>query len=178
MKHVNTVLAVLLAAACSGCGERPVPPPEVKVESASEALRTDMREIARRFAEQKAAADASFQQERAHNERQQNVDALAAVAQRLGAGIRDAGTTGRGEFAGLIKKVEALKADANAVVVDDCTGKVRTNLLEAISTTVDAFNSFARETGAASAVSTQKLLQAIDQLNAIGQELRACRTLQ
>jgi hypothetical protein len=136
-----------------------------------------MREIAKRFAEQKAAVDADFQQERARNERQQNVDALAGVAQHLGAGIRDAGTTGRSEFAALIKRVEAIKDEANTVVVDDCTGRARSNLLEAISTTVDAFTSFTKETGAASAASTQKLSLAIDQLSAVGQELRACRSL-
>ena len=175
MKYANTVLAVLLAAACAGCGDRGAPPRDVRVESASEALRTDQREIAERFAAQKSAADANFQQERARSERQQNVDAIAAIAQRLDAGIRDAGTTGRSEFAGLIKKVEALRAEANAVAVDDCTGKVRTNLLEAISTTMDAFESFAKETGAASAASTQKLAKAVDQLDALGQELRTCR---
>ena len=177
MKYVNTVLAVLLVAAVSGCSEPPAPRPAVKVETASEALKTDMQDIAKRFAEEKAAADADFQLERARNERQENVDALAAVAQRLGAAISAGGTTGRSDFGALIKRVEALKAEANAVIVDDCTGKVRTNLLEAIASTLDAFNSFVGETGAASAASTQKLLQAIEQLNAIGLELRACRTL-
>jgi hypothetical protein len=176
MKHVSTALVILLAAAFSGCGDRSAPKQEVKVESASEALRNDQRDIAQRFSEQKAAADANFQQDRARTERQQNVDALAAVAQRLGAGIRDAGTTGRSDFAGLIKKVEAIKADATAVAVDDCTGKVRESLLDTISATIDAFNQFAKETGAASAASTQKLGQAAEQLDAIGQELRACRT--
>jgi ABC-type transporter Mla subunit MlaD len=60
--------------------------------------------------------------------------------------------------------------------VDDCTGKVRESLLDTISATIDAFNQFAKETGAASAASTQKLGQAAEQLDAIGQELRACRT--
>ncbi len=176
MKHVNTVLAILLAAACSSCGDRSAPKQEVKVESASEALKNDQRDIAQRFSEQKAAADANFQQDRTRADRQQNVDALAAVAQRLGAGIREAGTTGRSDFAGLIKKVEAIKADASVIAVDDCTGKVRTSLLEAVSATIDAFNSFAKETGSASEASTQKLSQAADQLDAIGQELRACRS--
>lgn len=177
MKQLNTVLAVLLAAACSGCGDRPAPTQGVKVESASEALKNDQREIAARFAEQKSAADANFQQDRARIERQQNVDALAAIAQRLGAAIQAGGATGRGEFAGLIKRVEAVKAEANAAVVDDCTGKVRTNFLEAISSTLDAFNSFAKETGAASEASTQKLGKAVEQLDAVGVELRACRVL-
>ncbi|MEO8104326.1 MAG: hypothetical protein ABI790_17565 [Betaproteobacteria bacterium] len=177
MKPSNVILAILFAAMVAGCGERPAPPREVKVESASEALRNDQRDIAKRFAEQKSEADASFRLDQARIDRQQNVDALAAVAQRVGAAVRDAGTTGRSEFAGLIKKVEALKAEANAVAVDDCTGKVRASLLEAITTTADAFNSFAKETGAASEASSQKLTQATDQLDLIGQELRACRTL-
>ena len=175
MKHVSTVLAILLAAAFTGCGDRAAPKQEVKVESASEALRNDQRDIAQRFSEQKAAADANFQQDRVRTDRQQNVDALSAVAQRLGAGIKEAGATGRSDFAGLIKKIEAIKVNANAIAVDDCTDKVRANLLDAISSTIDAFNSFAKETGAASAASTQKLSQAADQLDAIGQELRACR---
>ncbi|MBL0122110.1 MAG: hypothetical protein IPP88_05060 [Betaproteobacteria bacterium] len=176
MKTANTVLVILLAAVCASCGDRAAPKPEVKVESASEALKNDQRDIAQRFSEQKAAADANFQQDRARADRQQNVDAMAALAQRLGAGIKEAGTTGRSDFAGLIKKVDAIKADANAVAVDDCTGKVRASLLEAVSATVDAFNSFTKETGAASEASTQKLSQAADQLDAIGQELRACRS--
>jgi hypothetical protein len=178
MKYVNSVLAILVAAGGVACSDPPAPKQELKVETASEALNTDMREIAKRFAEQKAAADAEFQQEIARNDRQQKVDALAVVAQRLGTGIRDAGTTARSDFAGLIKRVEDLKAEANAVAVDDCTGKVRTNLLEAIAKTVEAYNSFVKETGAASAASTQKLLQAIEQLNSIGQELRTCRSFQ
>lgn len=175
--NFNIVLSVLLAAAVAGCGDRTAPKSEVKVPSASEALKSDQREIAKRFEEQKSAADASFELNRARTERQQNVDALAAVAQRLGAGIKDAGTTGRGEFAALIKRVDALKAEANALAVDDCTGKVRASLLETISATVEAFNSFAKETGAASEASTQKLAQAADQLEAIGQELRSCRAI-
>ena len=177
MKHLNSVLAVLVAAVFSACGERAAPPPEVKVESASDALRNDQKDIAKRFAEEKSAADADFRLNRARDERQQNVDAMVAIAQRLGAAIRDAGTTGRSEFAGLIKKVDSLKAEANAVAVDDCTGKLRENLLETIGATVDAFNSFAKETGAASEATAKKLMQATDQLDVIAQELRACRTL-
>jgi hypothetical protein len=177
MKHANSLLAILLAAACSGCGDRAAPPREVKAESASEALKADQRDIAKRFSEQKGEADASFQRERSRIDREQHVDALAAVAQRLGAAIRDAGSTGRGEFPGLIKKVEALRAEANAVAVDDCTGAVRVGLLDAIAATIDAFNSFARETGTASEASAQKLGQASDQLDTLGQQLRACRTL-
>ncbi len=177
MNHAKSILAVFLAAACAGCGDRAAPPPrDVNVATASEALRADQKEIAQRFDEQKSAADANFQLERARADRQLNVDALSAIAQRLGAAVRDAGATGRGEFPALIKRVEAIRAEANAVTVDDCTGKVRASLLEAITITVDAFNSFARETGAASEASTQKLAQAVELVDTIGLDLRACRS--
>ena len=177
MNHANTILAVLLTAACAACSDKPAPPSDVKVATASEALQADQKEIAQRFNEQKSAADANFQLERARADRQLNVDAMSAVAQRLGAAVRDAGTTGRGEFPALIKKVEAIRTEASAVAVDGCTGPVRANLLEAITTTVDAFNSFAKETGSASEASTQKLARAVELIDTIGQDLRACRSL-
>lgn len=177
MKLAYPVLAVMFVAALSGCGDRNPPKPDVPAVSASEALKADQRDIEKRFAEQKAGADAALEKDRAKTERQQSVDALTAVAQRLAAGIRDAGVTARSDFAALIKRVEALKAEANALPVDDCTSRVRANLLDNISATLDAFNSFAKETGAASEASKQKLTQAVDQLDAIAQELGACRSL-
>jgi hypothetical protein len=177
MKFVNPFLALLLSALCCGCGDKPAPTPEVKVEDAAEALKNDQRDIQKRFAEQKAAADTNSQLESARTDRQKYVDAMTAIAQKVSAAVSDAGRTGRSDFPALIKRVEALKTEINAVDTDDCTGKVRASLQEAVSTTLDAFNLFAREKGAASKESSEKLAQAVEQLDVIGQELGRCRSL-
>ncbi len=177
MKNHHFVLAVLLVVASAGCRDKPAAVPDVKVDSVSEALRKDQKDIAERFNEQKAAADANSLKESARTERQQNVDALLQVANKLSSAIQAANTTGRSEFAALIKSVEAVRGEANAVVVDDCTVKVRNDLQDAVSTTLDAFNTFAKETGVASEASRNKLAKATDQVDAIGQALNACRTV-
>ena len=177
MKFVNPLMALLLSAVCCGCGDKPAPRAEVKVEDAAEALKNDQRDIERRFSEQKAAADANLQLESARAARQKYVDAMVAAAQQLSSAVSDAGRTVRSEFAPLIKRLDAIKADISSVAVDDCTGAVRASLLEALSTTSDAFNQFAREKGAASKESSEKLAQAVEQIDAIGQALSRCRSL-
>ena len=177
MKPIDVVLAIFLATAFSGCGEREAPKQEAKVESPSEALKNDQRDIERRFSEQKAAADAGLQLESARNERQQYVDAMSAVAQKLSTAIRDAGSTGRSDFPALIKKVDAIKIELATVVADDCTDNVRTSLQDAIAITLDAFNSFAKEKGPASKASGEKMGKAVEKMDLIGQELNSCRSL-
>ena len=177
MKYRHFVLAVLLAVVSAGCRDKPAAAPDIKVDSASEALRKDQKDIAERFTEQKAAADANSQRESARGERQQNVEALLQVANKLSTAIQAASTTGRSEIAALIKSVEAIRGEANAVVVDDCTGKVRNDLQEAVNTTLDAFNTFAKETGAAGEASRSKIAKATDQVDAISQALNTCRTI-
>ncbi len=177
MKFVNPLMALLLSAVCCGCGEKPAPRVDVKVESAGEAFKNDQRDIEKRFSEQKAAADANSQRESANVDRQKYVDAMIAVAQKVSAAVSDAGRTGRSDFPALIKRVEALKTEVNAVDADDCTGKARASLQDAISTTLDAFNLFAKEKGAAGKESSEKLAQAVEQLDTIGQELGRCRSL-
>lgn len=176
MKYLHLILVVLLAIAGFGCRDKPADVPEVKVDSASEALRKDQKDIAERFAEQKAAADANSQRESASAERAQNVEALLPIANKLSSAIGAARATGRRDFAALIKTVEAIKVEAEAVAVDDCTGKVRNDLLEAIATTLDAFNTFVKETGAGDASRT-KVSQATDQVDALSKALSACRSV-
>lgn len=177
MKYLHLVLVALLATASSGCRDKPADVPEVKVDSASEAMRKDQKDIAERFAEQKAAVDADSQRESARTDRAQNVEALLPVANKLSSAIGAARTTGRSDFAALIKTVESIKVEADAVTVDDCTGKVRNDLLEAITTTLDAFNTFAKETGAPGEASRKKITQASDQVDAISKALSACRSV-
>jgi DNA repair exonuclease SbcCD ATPase subunit len=177
MKFVNPLMALLLSAVCYGCGDKPAPRPEVKVEDAGEALKNDQRDIQKRFEEQKAAADTNSQLESARTERQKYVDALTAVSQQLSTAVSDAGRTSRSDFPALIKRLDPIKAEANAVAVDDCTSGVRASLLEAHSTTSDAFNLFAKEKGPASKESSEKLAKAMEQLDEIGQALGRCRAL-
>ncbi len=177
MKYSHLVLVILVTVASSGCRDKPAVP-EIKVDSASEALRKDQQDIASRLAEQKAALEANSQAESARTERAKNVDALLPIANKLSAAIVTARSTGRRDFAPLIKSVEAIKVEADAVAVDECTGKVRSDLQESIAITLDAFNAFTNEkTGAADEESGKKVSLVSDQIDAIGKALNACRNL-
>ena len=176
MKPITALLAVFLAATTFGCNEAAPPKSDLRVESASEAARNDDRAIAVRLAAQKAAVDAAFQRQRAREQRQQNVEALLAVSTRWETALNEANLTARSDIAGPIRKLSAIKADADTVVVDDCTGGARTTLVSAMAASIEAFNMFQKETGASGAATAQKVQQAADLLGSAQGEISACLT--
>ena len=176
MKHITALVTIFLAATTFGCNDAVPPKSEVRVESASEAARNDDRAIAVRLAAQKAAVDEAFQRERAREERQRNVDALRAVGTRWEAGLNEAGLTPRSDIAGLIKKLLAIKTDAETVGVDDCTGNARTQLVSSMATSIEAFSMFQKEKGESGEATTQKVQQGADLLRAAQGEMSACLT--
>lgn len=174
MKHLIALVITLMAATVFGCKDSPVPKSEARVESASEAARNDDQAIAKRLSEQKAAADQAFEQGRAREERQRNVDALRAIAGRWAQGFGETGQTGRSSLGAPIKKLQAIKAEAEAVAVDDCTGKARASLVAAMGGAISAFELFQKETGDGSPESRQQLETAEKLVAASQQELGAC----
>lgn len=175
MKPVALLVAVTCLAALSACGEKAAPKAEVRVESASEALKNDERAIAARLAEQKAGLENASQEQREANERRQFSDALGAIAKQWRDVVAEAARTGRGEIAGPIKKMEALKASLDSAAVNSCTGKARATLSSSMSSTIDAFKQFGTETGAATSdAAQQKLAEALEQLTRFDSELGTC----
>jgi len=175
MKPLILLAAFAVAAGLAGCGDKPAPRAEVPVESASDARRNDERDIAARLAEQKAANDSAYQAERARNERNQMVDTFNAVARRWGQTLNEASRTGRSDMAPMISKLEAVKAEAEAMAVNDCTGKARGTLVSAMSAAIEAFTMFSKETGDGSAATQQKLVQSSELLLASEREFDTCK---
>ena len=176
MKKICAVLTMLLAATAFGCKEAAAPKSEVRIESASDATRNDSRAIAGRFAEQKAAADEAFEKGHAREARQRNVDTLRAIGSRWNDALNEATRTGRSDIAGPIKKLQAIKSEADTVEVDDCTGNARTTLQSAMTVFIDAFSTFQKETGNSGEATTQKAQQGTDLLRTAQQEMEACLT--
>ena len=176
MKSIISLSIIFFAATMFGCKDSNQPKTEVRVESASEAARNDSRDIAKRLAEQKADVDAKFSQERARELRQRNVDALRAVSSRWDEVMSEAGRTGRSDIAGPLKKMQAIKSDANTVETDDCTSGARATLQSAMAASIEAFNMFQKETGPSGDATTQKLQQGADLARNAQQEMAACLT--
>lgn len=175
MKHAIIPTALLLASLLPACGDKPAPAPETRVESASEAARNDNRAIAERLAEQKAATDAAFEQGRARAEREQMVEALSAVGRRWSDALNEIGSVGRSDLAPAIKKLETLKAEAEAVPVNDCTGKARVAMSASMAMSIDTYNQFRAGTGKPDDAMQQKLQQAAVQFSEYEKQLGGCR---
>ena len=176
MRHIPALVTIVLAVTTFGCKEAAPPKSEVRVESASEAARNDDRAIARRLASQKAAVDEAFEQGRAREERQRNVDALRAVSMRWEAGLNEARLTPRSDIAAPIKKLLTIKADAETVAVDACTVEARITLVSSMAASIEAFNMFQKEKGESGEATTQKVQQAADLLRAAQNGVSACLT--
>ena len=176
MKTIFSVATILLAVTLSGCQPTAPPTSEVRVESASEAARNDDRAIAGRLATQKAAVDEAFDKGRANELKQRNVDALRAVTTRFSDGLNQASSTGRSDIAAPLKKLQAIKAEADTVEVDACTSGARTTLQSAMAASIEAFSMFQKETGASGDATTQKVQQGADLLRTAIQEMEACRS--
>ena len=176
MKTIFSAATILLAVTLFGCKPAAPPTSEVRVESASEAARNDDRAIAGRLATQKAAVDEAFDKGRANELKQRNVDALRAVTTRFSDGLNQASSTGRSDIAAPLKKLQAIKAEADTVEVDACTSGARTTLQSAMSASIEAFSMFQKETGASGDATTQKVQQGADLLRTAIQEMEACRS--
>lgn len=174
MKHLIALVITLIAATVFGCKDSPAPKSEARVESASEAARNDDRAIAKRLAEQKGAADEAFARQRANELRQRNVDALRAVGARWNDSLSEASRTPRSDIAGPLKKLQAIKSEADAVEVDDCTGGARATLQSAMAASIEAFDLFQKETGPSADSTSQKIQQGADLLRAAQREISAC----
>ena len=174
MRRLNPILSMLFAVTMFACKDPPPPTSATPVESASQTAQRDDREIAKRLAEQKATVDEAFQRQRAREERQRNVDALQAVAKRWADTVSVARSTPRFDIAAQITKLQAIRAEANAVEVDDCTGGARNSLQAAMGTWIEAFSLFQKEKGESTESTTQKVQEAETQLRAAYAESAAC----
>jgi hypothetical protein len=175
MKLISALL-IVLSVSLVGCKDRnATPPTSGNAQGASEAMRADSKDIAKRLAEQKAATDANFEAGQAAAEKQRLADSLAAIGQRWAAALDETYKAGRSDMATPIQKLNALKAEAGTLAVNECTGAARATLLNSMSTTIDGFNQFAKETGAASEATQQVLMKGATQLNDFDKQLAGCR---
>ena len=174
MKPMITLVIISLAATLFGCNDDATPKSEVRVESASEAARNDNQAIAGRLAQQKAAVDEAYARERFREQRQRYVDALRAVGTRWDESLDEASRTPRSAVAGAIKKLQAIKSDAELVEVDECTGGARAPLVSSMTASIEALSLFQKETGTGGEASGLKLQLAADLLFAAQREMNAC----
>ena len=174
MKRIVTLVLISLVATLFGCKDATAPKSEIRVESASEAARNDDRAIAVRLAEQKAAADEAYARERVRELRQRSVGALLAISIRWDQTLDEANRTFRTEIAGVIRKLQAIKSDTEAVEVDECTGGARATLASSMDDTIEGLNIFQSETGTVTGASALKLQSGSDILYAAQREINAC----
>jgi predicted small lipoprotein YifL len=173
MKSIAFLAAIACVASLTGCGDKS----SKNAAPAAQASQGNEKDVATRFAEQKAAADNAFQASQASNERNQLIDNLSAMGKRWGDGLNEAAKTGRSDMPAMIKKLEGIKAEAEALPVNDCTGKARTTLVSAMAAAIESFNMFIKETGEASAATKQKMQQASDLLQSAEKEIEACKPI-
>ena len=174
MKLTGMLTVTILAATLVGCGESAPPASTAPVESASEAMLKDDREIAVRLTAQKAAAEVAFRKEQDRAERQRFNDPFDAINRRWGAGQDDAGGTRRADMAGMIKKLEAIKAEAEALATNECTGKARATLVASMSAEIEALAIFSKEKGDPSPATRQQLEKAAALQATAEQEFATC----
>ena len=174
MKPMVTLVIISLVATLFGCDDDAAPKSEVRVESASEAARNDNQAIAVRLAQQKTAVDEAYARERFREQRQQKVDALRAVGTNWDQGLDEASRTARSKVADAIKKLQAIKNDAELVEVDECTGSARATLVSSMTASIEALSLFRKETGTGGEASGLKLQSAADLLFAAQREMNAC----
>lgn len=176
MKYIVTLATLSLAATVFGCNDTSAPKEGTPVESASEARRNDDRAIAERLAQQKAAIDEAYARQRENEERQRRVDALRAITARWDEVLSEVSRTPRNEIGASIKKLQAIKTEAEAAETDDCTSKARVTLLSAMAAASEALGMFQKETGSTvSEATNQKLQQGVDTLVNAKREMDACR---
>ena len=175
MKLIGMLAATFLTTTLVGCGESAPPASTAPVESASDTMLKDDREIAVRLAAQRAAAEVAFRKEQERAERQRFNDPFDAIYRRWGAGLDEAESTRRADMAGMIKKLEGVKAEAEALATNECTGKARATLVASMSATIEALNLFSKEKGDASAATRQQLEKSAALQTTAEQEFATCK---
>ncbi len=118
------------------------------MESADQAVRNDERAIATRLAEQKTAVETAYREAEAADDKRKAVDALSQIATRWDSGVEGASKVLRGELDEPLKKLQAIKSEAETVAVNECTGAARAALVAAMNTSLEAFAAFRADTGA------------------------------
>ena len=146
------------------------------MESADQAVRSDERAIAVRLAEQKAAVETAYRETEAAEDRRKAVDALSQIATRWDSAVEGASKVLRGELDEPLKKLQAIKSEAETVVVNECTGPARTALVAAMNTSLEAFAAFRADTSAvvSEAIKTKHNKGADMQVEAVAQ-LAKCK---
>lgn len=146
MKFTIVLAGFILAINLAGCSDPPPPPRSATIESADQAMRNDGRAIAERLAEQKAAVETAYRQAEAIEERRKAAEALSQIATRWDSAVDGASKVLRKELDEPLKKLQAIKAEAEAVAVNECTGPARTALVAAMNTSLEAFAMFRADT--------------------------------
>ena len=174
MKLIGMLAGTVLCATLTGCGESS-PPAAPAVESAGDAMRNDDRAIAQRLAEQKAAVETAYRLAEAAEERQKAIDAVNQVIKRWDGAVEVASNTKRTELDGPVKQLQAIKAEAEAMPVNDCTGIARATLVNSMNTTMEAIAMFRKETDKASDATKEKHNKGADLLAESTTQLSKCK---
>ncbi len=174
MKTRVTLAIVILAAAIVGCKDNTVVKTETRAVGAAEALKTDEKAIAARFAEQKSATDAAFQKQSAIEGRQRRVDVLLAMAARWESTLGESYSKPRNFLATHVDKLKTIVAETEATDVDDCTGGARAKLTGAMATSLEGINMFLNSSGDETEAGRKKGQEGVDALAAANAAIRAC----
>jgi seryl-tRNA synthetase len=170
-----TAFAILLAATLTACKDKPAAPAAGTTAPASDSLKQQERETAKRLEEQKSVADEAVRTDRARTDRQQNADALAGIIRRWKDTLGEATKTGRGEIGGVIQKMTAIRAEAQSLQADECVGTVRTQIWSAMNNYIEAYTQFSKETGSPNEALQPKLQEAAGEFVAAEASLARCR---
>ena len=175
MKLIGTLAGTVLCAALTGCGESKPPANPAAMETAGDAMRNDDRAIAQRLAEQKTAVESAYRLAEAAEERQKAIDAVNQVIKRWDGAVEVASSTKRTELEGPVKQLQAIKGEAEAMPVNDCTGIARATLVNSMNTTMEAIAMFRKETDKASEATKEKHNNGADLLAESAAQLSKCK---
>ena len=175
MKLIGMLAGTVLCAALTGCGESEPPANPAAMETAGDAMRNDDRAIAQRLAEQKTAVESAYRLAEAAEDRQKAIDAVNQVIKRWDGAVEVASSTKRTELEGPVKQLQAIKAEAEAMPVNDCTGIARAPLLNSMNTTLEAIAMFRKETDKASEATKEKHNNGADLLAESAAQLSKCK---
>ena len=170
---MKTIIAVIVLTTLLGaCGKKEVPAP--KADTANSPL-VDSKAVAEGMAAQMAASEKTSAAERAVNEKNQAIDSLYEVARRWDGAVESASKMNRVKLGDALKSMQSIKAEAETLAVNDCTGKARGLLVASMAASLEAFNRFKSETGDASEATRQKNKEAANLLAESSAELATCK---
>ena len=175
MKLIGMITGTVLCATLTGCGESKPPVTPAAIETAGDAMRNDNRAIAQRLAEQKTAVETAYRLVEAAEERQKAIDAVNQAIKRWDGAVEAASNTKRTELDGSVKQLQAIRAEAEAMPVNDCTGIARATLVNSMNTTMEAIAMFRKDTGKASEATKEKHNKGADLLAESTAQLSNCK---